>query len=145
MMAFRLLLRGSTRAAYVTTWEGGGSYWCRSSARVQPFTIWSASSCPVRPPTRPTALATWSPLGCHAGWHQGAPLASFSSEAEGKERGEGSEVKGEGPEDTRKALVRKGHVEKVKIVIKEYGTVAVVFHTAISLFSLGTCYMLVSK
>lgn len=38
---------------------------------------------------------------------------------------------------------RVGYVERVKVVIKEYGTVAVVFHTVISLASLGSCYLVV--
>ena len=37
------------------------------------------------------------------------------------------------------------NTEKVKIVVREYGTVAIIFHTCISLFSLGSCYLAVSK
>ena len=35
--------------------------------------------------------------------------------------------------------------ERIKVVLREYGTVAVVFHTVISLASLGTCYLVVDR
>ena len=43
------------------------------------------------------------------------------------------------------SAARLSNTERIKVLVKEYGTVAVVFHTIISLFSLGTCYLLVSK
>lgn len=39
----------------------------------------------------------------------------------------------------------KSSIQKIKVILREYGTVAVVFHTVMSLGSLGTCYLLVSK
>ena len=39
----------------------------------------------------------------------------------------------------------QSYTERVKVIMKEYGTVGVVFHTVISLISLGTCYFLVSR
>ena len=42
--------------------------------------------------------------------------------------------------------VRKlSSTERIKVVLRDYGTVAVVFHTAISLASLGTCYLVVDR
>ena len=35
--------------------------------------------------------------------------------------------------------------ERIKVVLKEYGGVGVVFHTVMSLCSLGTCYLIVSR
>lgn len=35
--------------------------------------------------------------------------------------------------------------EKMKKAVKEYGSTVVVFHVTISLFSLGACYLLVSR
>ena len=35
--------------------------------------------------------------------------------------------------------------ERIKIILKEYGTVAFVFHISMSLCTLGVCYVLVSK
>lgn len=35
--------------------------------------------------------------------------------------------------------------QRIKVVLKEYGGVAVVFHTVMSLASLGTCYLIVSR
>ena len=35
--------------------------------------------------------------------------------------------------------------ERIKVVLREYGVVAVVFHTVMSLGSLGTCYLIVSR
>lgn len=40
---------------------------------------------------------------------------------------------------------KKSYTERIKVIVREYGVVAVVFHTAISLFSFGTCYFLVSR
>lgn len=40
---------------------------------------------------------------------------------------------------------KQSYTERIKVVLKEYGPVAVVFHTVIALFSLGTCYILVSR
>ena len=40
---------------------------------------------------------------------------------------------------------KESYTQRVKVVLKEYGPVAIVFHTVISLFSLGTCYLLVSR
>ena len=40
---------------------------------------------------------------------------------------------------------KMSNTEKVKIVVREYGSVAIIFHTCISLFSLGSCYLAVSK
>ena len=49
--------------------------------------------------------------------------------------------------ESQGAVVSKklSNTEKIKIVVKEYGTVAIIFHTCISLFSLGSCYLAVSK
>ena len=41
--------------------------------------------------------------------------------------------------------VSLSYTERIKLIMKEYGTVAIIFHTAISLFSIGTCYFLVSR
>ena len=35
--------------------------------------------------------------------------------------------------------------ERIKVILREYGTVAFVFHISMSLCTLGTCYLLVSK
>ena len=35
--------------------------------------------------------------------------------------------------------------QRVRIILREYGTVAVVFHLSMSLCTLGVCYLLVSK
>ena len=35
--------------------------------------------------------------------------------------------------------------ERIKVVLREYGAVAVVFHTVMSLASLGTCYLVVDR
>jgi hypothetical protein len=40
---------------------------------------------------------------------------------------------------------KRSYTQRIKVVLKEYGPVAVVFHTVISLISLGTCYFLVSR
>lgn len=48
-----------------------------------------------------------------------------------------SEVKEPPKEMTRK--------EKLKKAVKEYGSTVIVFHVTISLISLGTCYLLVSR
>ena len=36
-------------------------------------------------------------------------------------------------------------IEQIKVVLKEYGGVGVVFHTVMSLCSLGSCYLVVSR
>lgn len=56
---------------------------------------------------------------------------------------EGGKVGNTGGVVSSSAGKRVGYVERVKVVIKEYGTVAVVFHTVISLASLGSCYLVV--
>lgn len=35
--------------------------------------------------------------------------------------------------------------EKMKKAVKEYGSTVIVFHVTISLFSLGACYLLISR
>ena len=40
---------------------------------------------------------------------------------------------------------KKSSTERIKVILKEYGVVAVVFHTVMSLGSLGTCYLIVSR
>lgn len=40
---------------------------------------------------------------------------------------------------------QSGYTDRIKVVLKEYGPVALIFHTVISLMSLGTCYLLVDK
>ena len=37
------------------------------------------------------------------------------------------------------------YTEKIKVILKEYGTVGFVFHMGMSLMSVGTCYLLVDK
>ena len=62
-----------------------------------------------------------------------SPRAAYSNGAAGRGlQGQGS-------------ATRLSNTERIKVLMKEYGTVAVVFHTVVSLFSLGTCYLLVSK
>lgn len=39
----------------------------------------------------------------------------------------------------------QSYMERIKLIMKEYGSVGVIFHTVISLFSIGTCYYLVSR
>lgn len=39
----------------------------------------------------------------------------------------------------------QSYTGRIKVILKEYGSVGVIFHTVVSLFSLGTCYFLVSK
>lgn len=39
----------------------------------------------------------------------------------------------------------KSSTERIKVILKEYGAVAFVFHISVSLCSVGTCYILVSK
>lgn len=39
----------------------------------------------------------------------------------------------------------KSYTQRIKVILKEYGPVAVAFHTVVALFSIGTCYFLVSK
>ena len=39
----------------------------------------------------------------------------------------------------------KSSTERIKVILKEYGTVGFVFHISVSLCSVGTCYILVSK
>ncbi len=39
----------------------------------------------------------------------------------------------------------QSYTERMKVIMKEYGAVGVIFHTVISLFSLGTCYFLVHR
>ena len=62
--------------------------------------------------------------------------AAYSNGASGKG------TQGPGPSGSAPRL---SNTERIKVLVKEYGTVAVVFHTIMSLFSLGTCYLLVSK
>ena len=62
--------------------------------------------------------------------------AAYSNGASGKG------TQGQGPSGSAPRL---SNTERIKVLVKEYGTVAVVFHTIMSLFSLGTCYLLVSK
>lgn len=40
---------------------------------------------------------------------------------------------------------RYSNTERIKVVLKEYGSVAIVFHTVMSLCSLGTCYLIVNR
>lgn len=40
---------------------------------------------------------------------------------------------------------KQSSTQRIKVVLKEYGGVAVVFHTVMSLTSLGTCYLIVSR
>lgn len=40
---------------------------------------------------------------------------------------------------------RYSNTERIKVVLKEYGSVAIVFHTVMSLCSLGTCYLIVNS
>ena len=46
------------------------------------------------------------------------------------------------PDPNPKALSR---TQRLRQVIRDYGSVAIVFHTSVSMFSLGTCYLLVSR
>ena len=63
----------------------------------------------------------------------------YSNEAGNKEIDEGKKESGKG----RLTSSQRSSLERVKQIIKEYGTVAVVFHTVMSLTSVGICYMLV--
>ena len=67
---------------------------------------------------------------------QNAGSPSSSSRA-----GSGSSV-AQGGKETAKA---QSSTERIKIILREYGTVAFVFHISMSLCTLGTCYILVSK
>lgn len=40
---------------------------------------------------------------------------------------------------------KQSSTQRIKVVLREYGVVAVVFHTVMSLTSLGTCYLIVSR
>lgn len=40
---------------------------------------------------------------------------------------------------------KQSSTQRIKVVLREYGVVAVVFHTVMSLTSLGTCYLIVSS
>ena len=40
---------------------------------------------------------------------------------------------------------KQSSIQRIKVVLKEYGGVAVVFHTVMSLASLGTCYLVVDR
>ncbi|XP_074594387.1 protein FAM210B, mitochondrial-like [Brevipalpus obovatus] len=48
-----------------------------------------------------------------------------------------------GPDETNSA--GKSNKSRMKILIRDYGATAVVFHVAISLVSLGVCYVLISS
>lgn len=61
------------------------------------------------------------------------PRTRYSNEASGKGSSSSSSVR---------ALYS---TDRIKVILKEYGTVAVVFHTVISLCSLGSCYLVVSR
>lgn len=144
LMASRLLRRGPSRAVCTRLWGGSGGDVFRSATRAQPFTSRSVSSFLSRPVV---GAAELEPRTHHkspvCNWYlsigrQCAWLSNGAQRGEGDDRREEAEVKA-------RALMQKGNVEKVKVIIKEYGSVAVVFHTAISLVSLGTCYLLVSK
>ena len=43
------------------------------------------------------------------------------------------------------AVAKLSNTQRIKVVLKEYGTVAFVFHMSMSLFSVGMCYLLVKK
>ena len=43
------------------------------------------------------------------------------------------------------AVQKQSSIQRIKVVLKEYGSVAVVFHTVMSLTSLGTCYLIVDR
>ena len=52
----------------------------------------------------------------------------------------------EQPSDNQqKPAEPKSTREKVKLLVREYGTVGFVFYMGVSFTSLGTCYVLVSK
>ena len=70
----------------------------------------------------------------------------FSTNSEGVTKGtEPKDTVTKAYTDVPKDVEPKSYIQKVKKVLKEYGTVAVVFHTAISLASFGTCYLLVKQ
>lgn len=56
---------------------------------------------------------------------------------------DGGKVVSAGGATSSSTRKRVGYTERVKVVVKEYGTVAIVFHTVISLASLGSCYLVV--
>ncbi len=150
-MASSLLLRG---ARVVCSRGSGGKLLIGADASV-PFSITRIASTSLtrsgvnsRLSARAYYLSpckTLRPVGVLSDCNQSrAQLVAWYSngaqrgvQGQGGATGEGSEVK--------KELLRKGNIEKVKTVLKEYGTVGVVFHMTISLFSVGTCYLLVSK
>lgn len=67
---------------------------------------------------------------------------NFYSTGEGEKKNE-IEAKGEGNlgESDKKLTVR----QKLKLAIKDYGSVALVFHISISLISLGICFLIVYR
>eukprot|EP00731_Ephydatia_muelleri_P026923 Em0018g1023a len=68
----------------------------------------------------------------------------FSTNSEGATKGtEPKDTEPKAYTDVPKEVEPKSYIQKVKKVLKEYGTVAVVFHTAVALCSYGTCYLLV--
>ena len=75
---------------------------------------------------------------------------NYSSESGPKDSNTGSsaaptETSTGGPGGGAPAGKAVSSTERIKIILKEYGTVAVVFHTSMSLCVLGICYLLVSK
>lgn len=48
-------------------------------------------------------------------------------------------------ENTEAQPVKLSAKEKMKNAVKEYGSTVIVFHVTISIFSLGGCYLLVSR
>ena len=63
------------------------------------------------------------------------PRVRYSNEASGGGSGGSAAT-------PMKALSSTG---RIKVILREYGSVAVVFHTAMSLFSLGSCYLVVTR
>ena len=56
-----------------------------------------------------------------------------------------SEASGDSASSTQQATTGLSQMQRFKQMVKEYGTVVVVFHVCISLISLGICYTAVSR
>lgn len=56
-----------------------------------------------------------------------------------------NEAGGSGSSGSTTSVKALYSTDRIKVILREYGTVAVVFHTAISLFSLGSCYLVVNR
>ena len=78
-------------------------------------------------------------------YSNGAPENSKATDSKASAAGSGSATAGGQGSGGDTAAAALSNTQKMKIILREYGTVAVVFHISMSLCVLSVCYILVSK